>query len=301
MKNILLLIHDDAGEESRFQAALDLARALSGHVTCLDIVEIPALIGTEYLTADAGVALLEDDLGRLAEAQGQFVIFLDQDDVWHPLQLERQVAWMMRDPACAAAVCPYHHWIASAGSFPEPASIWPADPGLVVIPEFTGWVYHQFLWDCWAQTSGTLLRRDVVQACGGYNTSLLYSEDWDLHLRISLREPFAALHWPPVLYRHHEVQGSRTVRSKDFRAELLLRFADQHGLASRDGRAMDARRFAGIIAASHYSFGYLHLRDGRRWVGVHALLAAWARYPIRWKYLMLALAGSVGWRPRRGD
>ena len=81
MKNILLLIHDDAGEESRFQAALDLARALSGHVTCLDIVEIPALIGTEYITADAGVALLEDARDRDAENRGRMKARLAVEDV----------------------------------------------------------------------------------------------------------------------------------------------------------------------------------------------------------------------------
>ena len=81
MKNILLLIHDDAGEESRFQAALNLARALSGHVTCLDIVEIPALIGTEYLTADAGVALLEDDLGRETENRSRIKARLAVEDI----------------------------------------------------------------------------------------------------------------------------------------------------------------------------------------------------------------------------
>ena len=81
MKNIPLLIHDAAGEESRFQAALDLARTLSGHVTCLDIVEIPALIGTAYLTADAGVALLEAARDRDAENRGRMKARLAVEDV----------------------------------------------------------------------------------------------------------------------------------------------------------------------------------------------------------------------------
>ena len=35
MKSILLHINDDAGLEARTQAALDLARAFDGHITCL--------------------------------------------------------------------------------------------------------------------------------------------------------------------------------------------------------------------------------------------------------------------------
>lgn len=40
MKNILVLAHDDIGQEAHFQAALDLARALDGHVTCIDVAMI---------------------------------------------------------------------------------------------------------------------------------------------------------------------------------------------------------------------------------------------------------------------
>ena len=115
-----------------------------------------------------------------------------------------------------------------------------------------------------------------------------------------MREQFAALRWPPVLYRRHDVQGSRLVRGKDFRTELLLRYAACHGLSSPDGRAMDPGRFAQIIAGYQYSFGSLHLRYGQRWLGVRSLLAAWARRPTQWRYLLLALAGAAGWRPRRG-
>lgn len=40
MKNILLLVHDDIGQEARLQVALDLTRALDGHLSCVDVVEM---------------------------------------------------------------------------------------------------------------------------------------------------------------------------------------------------------------------------------------------------------------------
>lgn len=43
MKTVLLPVHDDKGQEARLQAALDLARALSGHLTCIEIAEMPPL------------------------------------------------------------------------------------------------------------------------------------------------------------------------------------------------------------------------------------------------------------------
>ena len=48
MKNILLLVHEDAGQESRFQAALDLVRSLEGHLICLDVESMPLMMGDFY-------------------------------------------------------------------------------------------------------------------------------------------------------------------------------------------------------------------------------------------------------------
>lgn len=235
----------------------------------------------------------------LEAARGEYVIFLDQDDIWHPEQLARQVAWMQQHGDCGAVVCRYHHWYPVHGSYPVPSAVWPADPGLVSDPDFTGWVYHQFLFDCWALTSGTLLRRSAVLAAGAFDTRLPYSEDWELWLRLSQQVPFALLQWPPVLYRQHPVQGSREVRRRDYRTELLLDHARRCGLKSRDGRAMEPARFDRIVAGYQAEFGYHHLQWGHRWTGVRALLAAWWRAPRQVKRLLLALAGTLGWRPRR--
>jgi nucleotide-binding universal stress UspA family protein len=57
VKNILLLVHDDEGQEARFQAALDVTRALEGHLTCVDVV-VPPQAPAELWDGGAGSALL---------------------------------------------------------------------------------------------------------------------------------------------------------------------------------------------------------------------------------------------------
>ncbi len=247
--------------------------------------------------ANAGVSAARN-LGLLA-ARGRHVIFLDQDDVWHPEQLERQTAWLEQHPECGAVVCPYSFWHPVGAAYPAAATAWPADAGPQADPGFTGWVYHRFLWDCWALTSGTLMRRSAVAAAGGFDTSLPYSEDWDLWLRLSRQVQFARLCWPPVLYRQHPVQGSRTVRSRDYRVELLLRHAGLHGLASADGRAMPQDHFKRTIAKYEAEFAYQHLQVGSRWIGARCMLSAWWRYPRVWRPLMLGVLALSGWRPSR--
>jgi nucleotide-binding universal stress UspA family protein len=81
MKNILLLAHDDAGEEARLQAALDLARALSGHIHCLNVEEMPYLIGTEYMLADAEAVMLDQVHEQQARNRKKIESRLIEEDV----------------------------------------------------------------------------------------------------------------------------------------------------------------------------------------------------------------------------
>ena len=60
MKTILLLVHDDEGQEARFQAALDVTRAIGGHLKCLDVAAVPMLVGDFYSGAGEAMLLAEE-------------------------------------------------------------------------------------------------------------------------------------------------------------------------------------------------------------------------------------------------
>lgn len=59
MKNILLLVHGDKGLEARLQVALDLARALNGHIQCADVTPL-TLYPADPMAWSTGMALDED-------------------------------------------------------------------------------------------------------------------------------------------------------------------------------------------------------------------------------------------------
>lgn len=65
MKNVLMLAHDDGGQEARLQAALDLTRALDGHLHCIDAVDMPVLVD-DFGGASTAVLLTE---ARQCEAE----------------------------------------------------------------------------------------------------------------------------------------------------------------------------------------------------------------------------------------
>jgi nucleotide-binding universal stress UspA family protein len=47
VKIIALLVHDDDGQEARLHIALDVARALNGHLTCIDVA-VPVPVGIPF-------------------------------------------------------------------------------------------------------------------------------------------------------------------------------------------------------------------------------------------------------------
>lgn len=61
MKNVLVLMHVDAGQEARLQAALDVTRALDGHLTCLDVAVTPTTFIGGMETFDGAAVVVADE------------------------------------------------------------------------------------------------------------------------------------------------------------------------------------------------------------------------------------------------
>lgn len=81
MKNILLLVHDDDGQEARFQAALDLTRALDGHLSCLDVTVLPVMVGDYYGGGEVQAMLLADETERETKNKTALQARLEHEDV----------------------------------------------------------------------------------------------------------------------------------------------------------------------------------------------------------------------------
>lgn len=98
MKNILLLVHDDHGQEARLQAALDITRAVEGHLTCIDVTPYPVIAGDGFGFAETVVVLDERD----SEAKNKSVISdrLSREDVsWSWIDAMDEMANAVLDAA----------------------------------------------------------------------------------------------------------------------------------------------------------------------------------------------------------
>lgn len=235
-------------------------------------------------------------------SDGDFVCFLDHDDYWFAWKLERQVETFRRQPQVGVVFSGFALWLPGPDGHPAPDTL--ADDGdaaadpLASDPDYSGWIYHQFLIDCWALTSTAMIRRELFAASGGFDASLAYSEDWDLWLRLSRSAPFVKLRSVSTLYRQHPEQGNRRLREIDYRTRLLEEAHARWGLASPDGRKIEPQVFRRNLARYHMQFGLHHLEHGARAVALRSFARAWLLHPGRLRYGALIGATLAGWRPR---
>jgi nucleotide-binding universal stress UspA family protein len=94
MKSLLLHIQDDPGLPGRAEIALDLARAFSGHVSCVHATSAQAYVGfdgfgTMFVMAEVMQAIEKHDAKMRAETE---TLFASEDVAWSYKQITSEVS-----------------------------------------------------------------------------------------------------------------------------------------------------------------------------------------------------------------
>ncbi len=230
-----------SGEEA---AALDVVKA--AHAGAATFIDLPATVGGHgcFRVMNMGVA----------HSQGDYLCFLDDDDIWtdpgHLADAERILA---QDGLAVDAVffdqAAYRGqtratgpiWLEDLGARllaaggTDPACGYVVDPGLLLTA-------HGF-----AHTNITIIRRGMFEAIGGFDTTLWYEGDRDFFLR--LIDAAAQLRYLPKICARHNIpdraaRASMSTATSDLDKALdqmrLLHKAAHH--AAHAGLAAYARR-----------------------------------------------------------
>lgn len=173
--------------------------------------------------------IAQPDLGQSAArnrgievSHGEFIAFLDADDIWRADKLERQLALFESDPAIALVYCSLE--VVDRDLRPT---------GETVRAEVRGDALDAFArWPGRAIVTGgestAVVRRSALRDVGVFETSLSISGGWDLWRRIATHHRIDLVDEPLVLNRRHGSNLTRRLAAyeRDVRAASARMFAD---------------------------------------------------------------------------
>lgn len=152
-----------------------------------------------------------------AAAHGEYLVFLDDDDVWAPQRLERHVAAMAARPDAVASYCGMRTVRADTGQQLAAADQRPIADRLDVARRTTGIILPNLF-----------LVRAAFEAAGGFDPGLRLAEDLDLVLRLAESGEFAFVPGTLVDYRAtpHNTTRRRHELVESIRSVLLAHRAE---------------------------------------------------------------------------
>lgn len=246
--------------------------------------------------ANAGVASARN-LG-IRRAGGQWVAFLDADDVWLPGKLTAQWQRLSTEPGTRMAYSAWQVW-ASEAPAPSPedlAALLADSENAIRWDGPSGWIYPQLLVDCVVWTSTVLAERSLFDEIGMFDPGLPVGEDYDLWLRASRVTPIARVPRPLALYRIHPASITKRAPAANYRAAVVERALARWGRVGPDGARARREDVQRALAASWSDYAAAHLNVGNveqaRVGGLMSTRADWRHVP-GWKARVKAWGQSM--------
>jgi glycosyltransferase involved in cell wall biosynthesis len=232
--NLQVIVVDDA-------STLDIAGATSGFSDPrVRIVRQPVTTGVSA-ARNRGVS----------ETTTEWVAFCDDDDLWSPDKLRRQLA---------AVESPRRDWV-YAGCVMVNAGLQIQGGAAPLAPEVMVEELRRYN-AVPAGASNVVVRTAVLERIGAFDEHLTHVPDWDLWLRLAQHGVPACVNEPLVAYRIHG--GNASFRTAEMLAEL-------YDLEGRHQLTKTRTRF-------HRHLAYLCLRSGRRREALGHFMRALVRF-----------------------
>ena len=197
---IEVIIVDDNGANSKYAIKLDKLIEMDSRVR---IIHNPQNIGAQK-SRNLGVQ----------ESRGEFIAFLDDDDIWENRKIEKQLELFVSDDI-GMAYCDGYSFVdgdmTKLGVFRE-ASYYkkPISHRLELFNDFIG------------STSQALIRKDVFLNVGLFDEQMPARQDYEMWLRISSKYKIVGTEEKLLYYRIHPGDRISTNAEKCYRSYRLI-------------------------------------------------------------------------------
>lgn len=191
----------------------------------------------------------------IAEAKGDFIAFMDSDDLWAPNKIERQVEFLSRNPEFGM-VYTEGMTIDAEGKKLE---------SFDCSVEFTGNCFETLYTKNNIIGTSVMVRRPVLEDVGTFVPELRACENWELWTRISHKYAITFLDEELAYYRRH---GSNMTSNTAWMRENRLKAIHHNHVLYRDTVPNEARMTRNAYYMAHRGFaseylGALDLRSAR--------------------------------------
>jgi glycosyltransferase involved in cell wall biosynthesis len=127
----------------------------------------------------------------IEQATGDYISFIDADDLWTPDKLAAQLQALQENPQASVAYS-FTDWIDENGQRIHQGSY----------TSVNGNIYARLLLNDFIESgSNPLICKTAFDEVGMFNPTMGYAEDWDMWLRLAARYEFVSVKAPQVLYR----------------------------------------------------------------------------------------------------
>lgn len=212
-------------------------------------------------------------------ACGRFIAFLDADDYWFPGKLGAQVRYLENHPDVGVVFGAFLRWMPDANGDFVPGATLAHDCSHVTTadPDRSGWLYYRLLKGLLVGMNTAVVRRELLRAIGGFDTTRRVGEDYGLWLHASQLTPLHALADVVALYRIHPGSAMHRPDDRNSLAELLIEAATRWGLGNVQGPAMQPTEFQYRLGELHFDHGYTHYWHGSAKVALREFTRAFQR------------------------
>ncbi|MDR3604182.1 MAG: glycosyltransferase [Syntrophaceae bacterium] len=220
----------------------------------------------------------------ISASKGEWLAFLDHDDIWAPDKLQTQVDFVRANPQ-VGMVAVKHVRLGTRISRTGP---WKWIKGDLFVKVFSESFIH---------TSSVMIGRDVLEKVGGFPTRYRFADEFDVWLKISKKYEIAFFDRPLVFIRFYDSNTSHNrigVRSDTY--EILM--------SNYDTDRIPRKIYLKTLSDHDISFGraYVNLGDFKN--AMKWFKSAVRRTPLRtraWRYYIRYKILSIFKRSRPGS